>query len=142
MFNWILSFHLIFIVCWFAGLFYLPRLFVYHTECQLSDDIGYQRFCTMERRLFFGIMTPSGILASFFGLWLLFINQAAYIGATWIYIKLVAVACLWVFHLYCGGIVFLFKHNKNTHSARYYRILNEAPTLFLFLIIILAVVKP
>src|SRR5258708_7857854 len=69
---WIKSFHIIFMVTWFAGLFYLPRLFVYHAETSDSDKIGYNRFCIMERKLFWGIMTPSGILTIAFGIWLLF----------------------------------------------------------------------
>ena len=138
--RWILAFHIIFIVCWFAGLFYLPRLFVYHA--QSSDLISNERFKVMERRLFFGIMTPAGILATLFGLWLLFLTWPTAILQTWMQWKLILSTGLWLYHLSCTCFLSAFKHNRNKHSHRFYRIFNEIPTQFLINIIILAVVQP
>ena len=137
---WILALHIIFVVTWFAGLFYLPRLFVYHAECQ--DQIGNERFKIMERKLFFGIMTPSGILASIFGLWLLFLNLPAYTNALWMHFKLALVVILWIFHIWCGKYYFAFKRDQNRHSHKFYRWFNEIPTVLLIAIVLLAVLKP
>lgn len=137
---WILSFHIIFVVAWFAGLFYLPRLFVYHTMS--SDEISLQRFKVMERKLFYGIMTPAGILATVFGLWLLSFNASGYLQQGWMHVKLLLVALLWIYHIYCGVLVKQFKNNNNRFSHRFYRWFNEVPTLLLIVIVILVVVKP
>lgn len=135
--RWILAFHLIFVVCWFSGLFYLPRLFVYHA--QTEDQISNERFKIMERKLFFGIMTPGGILATIFGLWLLYLGWPAYSHALWMYTKLGAAAFLWVFHFLCAKYLFAFKNDRNQHSHIFYRWFNEIPTLLLVLIVILAI---
>ncbi len=137
---WVLSFHIIFVVSWFAGLFYLPRLFVYHANT--TDQISLDRFKIMERKLFYIIMTPAGILATIFGLWLLSLNAGYYLGEGWMHAKLALVAALWAYHIYCGVLMGAFKHDRNRYSSKFYRFFNEVPTLLLFAIVILVVVKP
>lgn len=134
---WIKSLHIIFMVTWFAGLFYLPRLFVYHA--QSTDTASIERFKIMERKLFFGIMTPGAVLTIVFGLslWL-----GYGIGGAWLHAKLSLVAVLVAYHLYCGKLLFDFKHDRNRHGHVFYRWLNEFPVLILFAAVILAVVKP
>lgn len=133
---WIKSLHLIFMVTWFAGLFYLPRLFVYHA---MSDDRqSLERFKLMERKLFFGIMTPGGVLTVVFGLWL-WLGYG--ITGGWLYAKLVLVLVLVGFHVYCGKLLLDFKHDRNRHGHVFYRWINEIPTVILIAVVILAVVK-
>ena len=138
---WLKALHLIFMVTWFAGLFYLPRLFVYHA---MSDDqASIDRFKIMERKLFFGIMTPGAILTIIFGFWTLFTNGwEAYSGMLWLHIKLVLIAVLVIYHIYCGKLLLDFKHDRNQHGHVFYRWLNEFPVLILAAIIILAVIRP
>ncbi len=128
-------------VTWFAGLFYLPRLFVYHA---LSEDpISIHRFKIMERKLFFGIMTPGGVLTLLFGLWLLLgFGWGSYLAQGWMHVKLMLVAILIGYHLYLGKLLFDFKADRNRHSPVYYRWLNEFPLVVLIAVVILAVVKP
>ena len=135
-----MAFHLIFMVSWFAGLFYLPRLYVYHS--MTTDQAGIDRFKIMERKLYNGIMMPTGILTTGLGIWLLSLNPEYYMHAGWMHTKLLLVAILWVFHLYCGHLRKVFRADKNTHSHVFYRWLNEFPLLILVGIVILAVVKP
>lgn len=138
--RWILSFHIIFMVAWFAGLFYLPRLFLYHT---LSDDpISIERFKIMEKKLFYVIMTPAGILTTIFGLWLLVNNWSGYQTQGWMHLKLALVGVLWVYHGYCGYLLECFRRNANSMPAKFYRWFNEIPTLLLVGIVILVIVKP
>jgi len=137
---WIKAFHIIAVVCWFAGIFYLPRLFVYHTEA--SDNVSLERFKVMERRLYYGIMTPSGIIATLLGVWLLSFNWQGYFSAPWWHAKLSLVVLLWIYHLACGHYLKHFRENNNHYSARFYRIFNELPILLLIAIVILVVVKP
>ncbi|MDA9913728.1 protoporphyrinogen oxidase HemJ [Methylophilaceae bacterium] len=134
---WMKSLHIIFIVTWFAGLFYLPRLYVYHAETK--DKIGHERFKIMERKLFYGIMTPGGILTIFFGL-LLIINYD-YQGA-WLTYKLSLVGLLVIYHYYCWKYLNLFKNNQNNHSHIFYRIFNEIPVIMLIAIVFLVIYKP
>ena len=137
---WIKSFHLIFVVMWFAGLLYLPRLFVYHA---MSDDvIGIERFKMMERKLF-AMTTVGGIGALAFGLWLL-IDYAwdAYSTSLWIHLKLMLVAVLIAFHLLCGKLMLDFRDGRSRHGHRFYRVLNEIPAVILIAVVILVVVKP
>lgn len=131
------SLHIIFMVTWFAGLFYLPRLYVYHAETK--DKIGHERFKIMERKLFYGIMTPGGILTIFFGL-LLIINYD-YQGA-WLTYKLILVGLLVIYHYYCWKYLNLFKNNQNNHSHIFYRIFNEIPVIMLIAIVFLVIYKP
>ena len=134
---WIKTWHIIFMVTWFAGLFYLPRLFVYHAMTE--DSTGSERFKIMERKLFFGIMTPGAVLTIVFGLWLW--HGYGFSGA-WLHAKLTLVAVLIIYHFYCGKLLFAFKHDRNRHSHVFYRWLNELPVLLLVAIVILVVVKP
>jgi putative membrane protein len=134
---WVKSFHIIFVVAWFAGLFYLPRLYVYHAAT--SDSPGIERFKVMERKLYYGIMTPSAVLAVAFGLWL-WLGYG--ITGGWLHAKLVLVLILIAYHLYCGRLLADFKHDRNRHGHVYYRWFNEIPVLILIAVVILVVVKP
>ena len=138
---WVKAFHGICMVTWFAGLFYLPRLFVYHAMS--SDDASNERFKVMERKLFYGIMTPGGIITTILGLWLLFeYAWQAYSSMLWLHIKLTLVLLLIVYHGFCWKYLLDFKQDKNTHSHVFYRWFNEIPVLMLIGIIILVIVKP
>ncbi len=134
---WIKSLHIIFMVTWFAGLFYLPRLFVYHAQC--TDRAGNERFKVMERKLYYGIMTPGAVLTVVFGVWL-WLGYG--FSGSWLHIKLALVAALIIYHFICGKYVKAFKHDNNTHGHVYYRWFNEFPVLVLFAVVILVVVKP
>lgn len=138
---WIKALHIIFMVTWFAGLFYLPRLYVYHA---MSDDkISIERFKIMERKLYFGIMTPGALLTIIFGLWLLWgYGWALYKKELWLHLKFALVILLIAFHLYCGYLRRCFYKNKNRHSHVFYRWINEIPVVLLIGIVILAIVKP
>lgn len=138
---WVKALHLIFMVTWFAGLFYLPRLFVYHAMS--TDQTSIDRFKIMERKLFFGIMTPSAILTFIFGFGTLLMNGwASYSGELWLHAKLACLLLLLVYHIYCGKFLMDFKHDRNQHSHIWYRWFNEIPVVFLIVIVILAVVRP
>jgi putative membrane protein len=134
------SLHIIFVVTWFAGLFYLPRLFVYHALAAPDDRIGIERFKTMERKLYHGIMTPAATLTIAFGLWL-WLGYG--ITGGWLYAKLALVALLIAFHLYLGLLLRDFAHDRNRHGHVFYRWLNEIPALpILVAIVFLVVMKP
>lgn len=137
---YIKAFHIIALVAWFAGLFYLPRLFVYHAEA--TDSISKDRFKVMERRLYFGIMWPAALLTSALGLWLIGFNFQYYLHAGWMHAKLTLVILVWGYHFHCGLYLKRFAHDRNRKSSRFYRIFNELPTLLLVGIVILVVVKP
>jgi putative membrane protein len=134
---WIKAWHIIFMVTWFAGMFYLPRLFVYHVMSE--DKVSQERFKIMERKLFYGIMTPGGILTIAFGIWL-WLGYG--ITGGWLHLKIAIVCLLIAYHVYCGKLVSDFKNNRNRHSHIYYRWFNEAPVFALIAIIILVEVKP
>ena len=134
---WIKAFHIIFVVTWFAGLFYLPRLFVYHAMAE--DAVSRQRFEVMERKLYYGIMAPGAVLTVVFGLWL-WLGYG--IGGAWLHAKLVLVVALIGYHLWCGKLINDFKQGRNTRGHVWYRWFNEVPTVILLLVVILAVVKP
>ena len=134
---WIKSFHIIFMVTWFAGLFYLPRLFVYHAMSE--DTASRERFKIMERKLFYGIMTPGAVLTIAFGLWL-WLGYGFHGG--WLHAKLALVAVLMAYHGYCGKLVVDFKHDRNCHGHVFYRWLNEVPVLLLIAIILLVELQP
>ena len=135
---WIKSFHIIFMVAWFAGLFYLPRLFVYHTLAE--DRISIERFKIMERKLYVGIMTPCMILTIGLGMWL-WLGYGFRGG--WMHAKLALVLVLIAHHFYLGKLIEDFKHDRNKHGHVFYRWLNEIPALpVLIAIVILVVVKP
>jgi putative membrane protein len=136
---WVKSLHIIFMVTWFAGLFYLPRLFVYHAMAE--DRVSTERFKVMERKLYFGIMAPGAVLTIVFGLWLwLGWFQGAF--GLWFHVKLTLVALLVGYHLWCGKLLADFRQDRNTRSHVWLRWFNEAPVLLLFAIVILVVVKP
>ena len=134
---WIKAWHLIFMVTWFAGLFYLPRLFVYHAMAE--DAVSRERFKVMERKLFYGIMTPGAILTIVFGVWL-WLGYG--ITGGWLMAKLLLVVGLVIYHLYCGVLLVEFKHDRNQHSHVYYRWFNEVPVIALVAIILLVELKP
>ncbi len=138
---WLKALHLMFMVTWFAGLFYLPRLFVYHAMSE--DEISNERFKIMERKLFFGIMTPGMILTLVFGIWMLAdYAWALYGSAGWLHAKMLIIVLMVVYHVLCGRWLFAFKHNANRHGHVYYRWMNEVPVLFLAIVVWLAVLKP
>ena len=138
---WIKALHMIFMVTWFSGLFYLPRLFVYHAMA--TDQVSIARFKIMERKLYYGIMTPGAVLTLFFGFWMLYdYAWRIYKHAGWLHAKLTLVAILIVYHLYCGYLMKKFQQDKNTYSHIFYRWLNEFPVLILAGVTILAIVRP
>ena len=131
------AWHIIFMVTWFAALFYLPRLFVYHA---MSDDkISHERFKVMERKLFYGIMTPGGIITIALGMWL-WLGYG--FSGGWLHAKVTLVGALVIYHIYCGKLLLDFKHDRNKHSHVFYRWFNEAPVFALIGIIILVELKP
>jgi protoporphyrinogen IX oxidase len=132
------SLHIIVVITWFAAIFYLPRLFVYHAAAE--DQISKDRFHIMERKLYRGIMTPSMILTLVFGTWLLFINPF-WLQMGWMHVKLVLVFLLVIYHLICGWHVKQFKLDKNTKSHTYFRYFNEIPVFMLIGIVFLVVGK-
>ena len=138
---WVKSFHIIFMVTWFAGLFYLPRLFVYHAMA--DDAVSLERFKVMERKLFYGIMTPGAVITIVLGVWLLWdYAWEAYSHSGWLHAKLLLVALLVGYHVYCGKLLLDFKHDRNRRGHVFYRWFNEVPVLILIAVIILVVVRP
>lgn len=134
---WIKALHVIFMVTWFAGLFYLPRLFVYHALAR--DETGRDRFKIMERKLYWGIMTPGAVLTLVFGLWLWLGYD---ITGGWLHAKLGVVALLIAYHLWCGKLLGDFRRDRNRRSHIWYRWFNEAPAVLLVAAVVLVVVKP
>ncbi len=135
---WVKTLHIVFMVTWFAGLFYLPRLFVYHAMAE--DGVSLERFRIMERKLFWGIMTPGGVLTVAFGLWL-------WLGwfspaPAWLQAKLFLVALLVAYHVWCGKLLRDFASGRNRRSHVWYRWFNEVPVIALFAIVALVVLKP
>ncbi|MBC8024147.1 MAG: CopD family protein [Burkholderiales bacterium] len=134
---WIKALHIVFVIAWFAGLFYLPRLFVYHAQSE--DAVSRERFKVMERKLYRGIMTPSMVLALGFGTWL-------WLGygfrGNWLVAKLILVAALLSYHFWMGALVTQFARDANRRSHVFYRWVNEVPVVLLAAIVILVVVKP
>ena len=134
---WVKWLHIVFMVTWFAGLFYLPRLFVYHALSQ--DTLSRERFKVMERKLFWGIMTPGAVLTLFFGSWL-------WLGwgfsGGWLHAKLALALVLVGYHAWCGKLMMDFRRERNAHSHVGYRWFNEVPVLALFATVFLVVFKP
>ncbi|MGH8674088.1 MAG: protoporphyrinogen oxidase HemJ [Burkholderiales bacterium] len=134
---WVKALHVIFMVTWFAGLFYLPRLFVYHAMAE--DRASLERFAVMERKLFWRIMTPGAVLTLAFGIWL-------WLGwgfsGGWLYAKLAVVALLIAYHVWCGKLMLDLHAGRSRKSHRWFRWFNELPVLALFAAVILVVVKP
>ncbi len=140
LYLWLKALHIIAIVCWFAGLFYLPRLFVYHA---MSEDApSRERFCIMERKLYRGIMIPSMVATLVFGIWMLVDNSALLSSGGWLHAKLTLVVLLIGYHHGCGALLKRFARGDNQRGHVFYRWFNEVPVLFLLAIVILVVVKP
>ena len=137
---WIKAFHIIFMVTWFAGLFYLPRLFVYHASSH--DEASVQRFKIMERKLYWGITTPGAIITIALGFWLVAEMGSAIMSTLWLQAKLALVALLVIYHLWCGKLMLDFKHDRNRHSHIWYRWFNELPVLLLIAIVLLVELQP
>ena len=135
------SLHLISVISWMAGLLYLPRIFVYHTENNSKEKIS-DIFKVMERKLYFYIMTPAMILSWLFGLLLIHSVGFQQLGQLWIILKLILVVILTIYHFYLGSILSQFKLNNNKHSHKFYRLINEIPTILLILIIFVVIFKP
>jgi putative membrane protein len=132
--------HIVFMITWFAGLFYLPRLFVYHAQATPDDRIGIERFKLMERKLYFGIMAPGAILTVVFGMWM-WLGYG--VTGTWLHAKVTFVLVLIAFHVYLGFLLRDFARDRNRHGHVFYRWLNEIPALPLLVVIVwLVVAKP
>ena len=140
-YAWSKSFHVIAMVTWFAALFYLPRLFVYHAMA--DDEISNERFKVMERKLYKGIMNPSMYVCVGLGLWMLYdYAWTTYSHMGWLHAKLTLVVPLIVYHFYCGKLLRSFRDDKNTRSHVFYRVFNELPVLVLIAVVCLVIVKP
>lgn len=138
---WLKAIHVIFMVAWFAGLFYLPRLFVYHADAR--DEASRSVFKVMERKLYRIIMNPACVITILTGFWMLFdYAWAAYRSSGWLHAKLALVVLLLGFHYACGRWVKAFEEDKIPFSSRTFRFINEIPTLILFVVVILVIVKP
>jgi putative membrane protein len=136
---WLKAFHIIFVVCWFAGLFYLPRIFVYYAASEQPDT--RRQLAVMARRLY-RFVTPFMFIAIGLGVALIAINPDYYLQAKWMWLKLAGVAFLVVYHVQCGRYVHAINQDSNRHGHVFYRFFNEVPVLFLFGIVLLAVLKP
>ena len=135
-YNWFLSLHVIFMVTWFAGLFYLPRLFVYHAMTE--DALGHERFKVMERKLFYGIMTPGALITIAFGVAML-VDRSFYLAEPWMHFKLTLIAILVAYHVWCGKIVRDFRDDLNRRDHTWYRWFNEVPVPILVGVVVLAI---
>ncbi|MEM9243801.1 MAG: protoporphyrinogen oxidase HemJ [Pseudomonadota bacterium] len=137
---WFKAFHVISIVCWFAGLFYLPRLYVYHA---MTDDANVARqLGIMEHKLYYYIMTPAAIATVIFGLCLWLPHYQQYAHALWLHVKLILVLLLVVYHLICGYFLHLFKYGRNHKTHKFFRFFNEVPTVILVVVVLLTYLKP
>ena len=140
MYKWVLAFHIIAVICWFAALFYLPRLFVYHA---MSDDSpSIERFKIMERKLYRGIANPSMIATVVLGVWLVAMAPEAYLHQTWFHLKAFLVVLAIGYHHMCLGHMKQLAEDRSEKSHVYFRVFNEVPVLFLVAIVILVVVQP
>ncbi|MES0327327.1 MAG: protoporphyrinogen oxidase HemJ [Gammaproteobacteria bacterium] len=137
---WLKAFHIIFMVTWFAALFYLPRLYVYHASAE--DSISMERFKIMERKLFWGIATPGALITIVLGFWLIAVMEYSILSTTWLQLKIALVALLVVYHIWCGKLMIDFKNDQNTHSHKWYRVFNELPVFGLIAIILLVELQP
>lgn len=138
MYLWLKAIHVIFMVTWFAGLFYLPRLYVYHAQANNSGS--FELFKIMERRLF-AIMTIGAAITVMFGLWMLIINPTL-LSAAWMHAKLTFIVLLIAYHIWCWKLMRDFRDDNNQHSEKWYRWFNEAPAISLIAIVIFVIVKP
>ena len=134
------SLHLIAVISWMAGLLYLPRIFVYH--CENNNEIISNVFKTMERKLFYYIMTPAMLLSWLFGLVLIHEIGFEQLASLWLQLKLIFVIFLTIYHFYLGSLLNQFRLNQNNKTSKFYRYINEIPTLLLILIVFIVVFKP
>ena len=137
---WVKAFHIIFIICWFSGIFYLQRLFVYHAMSE--DQVSKDRFVIMERKLFWGITTPSAVLTIAFGTWLLVANASFFMAWWWMHAKLGLVALVVVYHCYCYWYMKRLREDSGVRAHVFFRVFDELPIFLLVAIVILIVVKP
>ena len=137
---WVKAFHIIFMVTWFAALFYLPRLYVYHASTE--DSISLERFKIMERKLFWGIATPGAIITIILGFWLIALMDFSIPSSLWLQLKIALVTLLVIYHIWCGKLMIDFKNDQNTHSHKWYRVFNELPVFALIAIILLVELQP
>ena len=135
------SLHLISVISWMVGLLYLPRIFVYHVE-NTNDQNSTNIFKTMEKKLYFYIMMPAMILSWIFGLLLIYNLGFSVFSALWMQIKIILVIFLTFYHLYLGRCLMDFKNNQNTKTSKFFRIINEVPTVLLILIVFIVIFKP
>ena len=140
MYLWVLAFHLMAVICWFAALFYLPRLFVYHAMAE--DTLSIERFKLMERKLYRGIANPSMIATVALGLWLVYLNPQAYLSQGWFHLKAFLVVVLIGYHHLCLAHMKKLANNSSQKSHIYFRFFNEVPVIFMVAIVILVIVKP
>ncbi len=137
---WLKAFHIVAVICWFAGIFYLPRLFIYHAAA--NDDISKERFQVMESKLYRVIMNPSMLVTLVLGIWMLVDRWQAYSTHTWMWLKIALVVILIGYHHYCLTIMKSLAAGTSPHSDKFLRVFNEIPVLILIAIVILVVVKP
>ena len=137
---WVKAFHIIFMVTWFAALFYLPRLYVYHASTE--DSISLERFKIMERKLFWGIATPGAIITIILGFWLIALMDFSILSSLWLQLKIALVTLLVIYHIWCGKLMIDFKNDQNVHSHKWYRVFNELPVFALIAIILLVELQP
>ena len=135
------SLHLIAVISWMAGLLYLPRIFVYHVE-NINDDNSKKIFKIMEKKLFFFIMMPAMILSWIFGLILIFVLGSDILSTLWVQIKLLLIVLLTFYHFYLGQCLKNFAFEQNNKTSKFFRIINEIPTILLILIVFIVVFKP
>ena len=135
------SLHLIAVISWMAGLLYLPRIFVYHVENKEKKQ-ATEIFEVMEKRLFYYIMIPSMVLTWLFGIILVYLNGLEILSQLWIQLKFILVVLLSIFNAYLGKCIYSLKNNTNTRSSKYFRIINEIPTILLILIVFIVIFKP
>lgn len=140
LFLWLKAFHIIAVITWMAGIFYLPRLFVYHADAQ--DEVSRERFKIMERKLYRGIMNPSMMIAVALGIWMIVLNHDYYLSQGWMHAKLTLAVLMIAYHVYCGRLLRVFRDDKNQRSHVFYRWFNEVPVFLLLGIVILVVVRP
>ena len=138
---WIKGLHVISVIAWMAGLLYLPRLYVYHVDAEPGSDKS-ETFKIMERRLMRGILNPSMMASVMFGLFMVYDSSPAIWQAGWFHAKLTAVVLMLVMHVFCGKWRRAFAEDRNTHSGRFYRIMNEVPAVFMVVIVLMVIVQP
>ncbi len=140
MYSWIEALHVISVICWFAALFYLPRLFVYHAMAQ--DSISLERFKIMERKLYRGIATPSMVASLVFGGALFYSAPSYFLGTGWFWVKMILVLLLVIYHFCCRYFLIRFRDNQNSRTHVFYRWFNEVPVLMLVGIVVMVIVRP